>query len=288
MSTRPDDHHLDDAERWARERLEQLEPQLGSLRVTDLKGGPPGMHDFEGTGHEGTAVLEVTSVVEPGRQAVMAEISQRGKSLPLPDSASQWLLYLRNDARIRELTRRRDDVRQLLSEFEGRGVRSALGCKDHPDEALAQLWRLGIAAAHYGRTRTEGRALLCTDAYAGFAWRGEHIDHWLEDFLVSGQGANKLQKLARADASERHLVVVYDTFTPLGIGIPLGLSSRHDEGAADYVMPSIAPPEPLTDLWLLPFVASEEVLRWNRASGWTILSGEPRVGQLVALDRPTP
>jgi len=40
---------LDEYEAWARARLE---PLLGPLRVTDRRGGPEGLHDFEADGEE--------------------------------------------------------------------------------------------------------------------------------------------------------------------------------------------------------------------------------------------
>jgi hypothetical protein len=56
--------------------------------------------------------------------------------------------------------------------------------------------------------------------------------------LASGQGINKREKLGRAEhAAERHLVVVLDTFSQAGIGIPLGLTDLDEPGANPYVMP---------------------------------------------------
>jgi hypothetical protein len=78
------------------------------------------------------------------------------------------------------------------------------------------------------------------------------IDRWLGKFLASAQGINKVGKLGRAQAAERHLVIVLDPFSPAGIGIPLALTARHDRGAADYGLPSFIPPEPLTQVWVLP------------------------------------
>jgi hypothetical protein len=98
------------------------------------------------------------------------------------------------------------------------------------------------------------------------------IDTWLDGLLASGQGLNKLEKLGRAaHAAERHLVIVLDSFSQAGMGIPLGLTDRDEPGAAPYVMPSLDPPEPLTHVWLLPTMASSEGLRWTRGDGWTVL-----------------
>ena len=73
--------------------------------------------------------------------------------------------------------------------------------------------------------------------------------------MQSPQGVNKLKKLARATtAAQRHLVVVLDAFTPAGLGISLALTARHDRGAAEFQMPSLAPPQPVTHTWILPRV----------------------------------
>jgi hypothetical protein len=62
VTTRPDDEHLNEHELWARDHLE---PLLGSLRVIDKEGGPPGLHDFKADLPSAlVAALEVTSEVE--------------------------------------------------------------------------------------------------------------------------------------------------------------------------------------------------------------------------------
>ena len=108
--------------------------------------------------------------------------------------------------------------------------------------------------------------------YFGREWGGAAIDSWLAGFLASDTGANKVTKLGRAvHADEGHLVLVLDSLSQAGMGIPLGLADRDEEGAAPYVMPSLVPPEPLTDVWLLPIKAASEGLRWRRDSGWAAI-----------------
>jgi len=88
--------------------------------------------------------------------------------------------------------------------------------------------------------------------------------------VASDRGVKKLAKLGRAvGAAERHLVIVLDPFSQAGMGISLVLSDRDDEGAADDAIPSMVPAMPLTHLWLLPVLGSEEGLRWTRNVGWT-------------------
>jgi hypothetical protein len=51
----------------------------------------------------------------------------------------------------------------------------------------------------------------------------------------------------------------------------LGFTARLDRGAADHVIPSLSPPEPMTSLWILPSFDTWEGLAWTRESRWTIL-----------------
>jgi len=135
---------------------------------------------------------------------------------------------------------------------------------------VVRLRALGIASVYRLSSKGAG-VMMATDAYAGLAWQGPAIDAWLGGALASDTSRNKLEKLARADAVERHLVIVLRAFSKAGLGIPLGLGSRHDPGAAGYMMPLFEPPEPLTHLWLLPTVQDSEGLRWTRATGWALL-----------------
>ncbi len=108
--------------------------------------------------------------------------------------------------------------------------------------------------------------------YFGRESGGAAIDSWLDAFLASEPGAKKLRKLRRAvHAAERHLVIVIRSISQAGMGIPLGLTDRDEPGATTYVMPSFVPPKPLTDVWLLPMMATSEGLRWRRDSGSAVI-----------------
>ena len=271
VTTRQDDEHLDPYELWARDRLE---PLLGSLRVIDKKGGPPRVHDFEADLPGGlVAALEVTSEVESDRLSVASEIRRRGLSrYPLPGLNSLWSVRLTDDARVRNLSRRHDELRQLLSDLEAQGARYAHNMGDYHNPVVGKLRALGIGSVYRLSTGRGGGVVMGSDAYGGFGWDGPVIDAWLDGLLASSQGINKLEKLDRAEhASERHLVIVVDSFSQAGMGIPLGLTDRDEPGAAPYVMPSLVPPERLTHVWLLPTMTALEGLRWTRDGEWTVL-----------------
>jgi hypothetical protein len=262
MTWEQDDDELDPYERWARAWLENL---LGPLQVIDRKGGAPGMHDFEGALPGGSVlVLEVTSQVAPDRRSVESEIKQRDlSSFQIPGLTALWAVRLTDAARVKDISRHRGELGQILADLEADGVLSI--------SSTPPMRALGIASV-FRLSQQRSGVMIWTDAYGGFAWQGPAIDAWLAHLLTSHQGVNKVEKLRRARASERHLVIVLDSFSQPGIGIPLGLSSRHDSGAPEYVMPSFIPPEPLTHIWLLPMVQDWEGLRWTRDDGWTILS----------------
>ena len=271
VTTRQDDEHLDPYELWARDRLE---PLLGSLRVIDKKGGPPRVHDFEADLPGGlVAALEVTSEVESDRLSVASEIRRRGLSrYSLPGLNSLWSVRLTDDARVRNLSRRHDELRQLLSDLEAQGARYAHSMGDYRNPVVGKLRALGIGSVYRLSTGRGGGVVMGSDAYGGFGWDGPVIDAWLDGLLASSQGINKLEKLDRAEhASERHLVIVVDSFSQAGMGIPLGLTGRDEPGAAPYVMPSLVPPERLTHVWLLPTMTGSEGLRWTRDGEWTVL-----------------
>jgi hypothetical protein len=266
----PEDDDLDQYEIWACERLT---PHLGPLRTIDRRGGPPGLHDFEADLADGSvAALEVTGEVDAQRLDLASSAERRLSSVTLPGSKSLWLVGLAADARVRAITP--DELRRLLGDLEAAGRRSAQNIGDYRDPFVARLGALGIESVYAvkAKARSEGRVMVRPGVYGGWGWAGPAIDGWLDDLLASGRGANKLDKLARAAATERHLAIVLDSFSQAGMGISLGLTSRHERGAADYVLPSLIPPEPLTHLWLLPVLIEPwEGLRWTRDAGWTVL-----------------
>jgi hypothetical protein len=174
VTTRQDDEHLDPFELWARDRLE---PLLGPLRVIDKKGGPPpGLHDFEADLPGGSvAALEVTSEVEPDRLSVASEIRRRGLSrYPVPGLNSLWSVRLTDDALVGDLSRRRDELRQLLSDLEAQGAQYAHDMGDYQNPFVQRLRnqnRVGLPAEHWARGRG-GDGKRCV-RWVRLGWAGD-------------------------------------------------------------------------------------------------------------------
>jgi hypothetical protein len=269
MTQQPQKDDLDPYEAWACDRLT---PLLGPLRRTDRRGGPSGVHDFEVDLPNGSvAAFEVTGEVDRERLDLAASAQRHLSSITLPDSIYMWLVGL--TARARVNTIKPEKLRRLLSELEASGRRQAQDIGDPHDPFVAQLGALGIESVFAVKPKpgAEGKVMVRPGSYGGWGWDGPAIDDWLKKFFASDQAANKVSKLGRATATERHLIIVLDSFSPAGIGIPLGLQTRREPGAADYTLPSFSPPDPLTYCWLLPaFVETEDGLRWTRDGGWAV------------------
>jgi hypothetical protein len=215
--------------------------------------------------------LEVTGEVDDQRLNLEASTERHLSSITVPDSDSLWLVGLAATARVNAI--KPGDLRRLLGDLKASGRRNAHNIGDYHDPFVARLGSLGIESVYAVKAKagSEGMVMVRAGTYGGWGWDGAAIDRWLDEFLDTAQGKNKLSKLGRAQAAERHLVIVLNPFSPAGMGVPLGLTARHERGAADYAIPSLTPPEPLTHLWLLPaFTATQDVLVWTRQGGWTI------------------
>jgi hypothetical protein len=270
MTLQPQHDDLDPYETYAQDRLT---PLLGRLRRIDRPGGPPGQHDFEADLPDGSvAALEITSEVDDQRLKLASSAERRLASITLPGSVFLWLVGLAATAQVNAI--RSDDLRRLLGELEASGRRSAHNIGDFHDPFVPRLRALGIESVYAAPPMpgSEGMVIVRAGTYGGWGWDGAAIDRWLGEFLASDQGKKKLSKLSRAQAAERHLVIVIDPFSPAGMGIPLGLTARRERGPASHAIPSLMAPKPLTHLWLLPaFTVMREALRWSRVGRWAVL-----------------
>lgn len=63
-------------------------------------------------------------------------------------------------------------------------------------------------------------------------------------------------------------MIALDLFSQAGMGISLALADQEEEGSADDAIPSVAPPDPLTHVWLMPMMGTGGALRWTCRYGW--------------------
>jgi hypothetical protein len=122
-----------------------------------------------------------------------------------PTPRSLWLVGLAAGARVNAIKPER-----LLSDMEASGQRRTYGMGDYCDPSVARLGALEIESIYAVKAKagSEGKVMVRPGTYGGWGWDGPAIDQWLGMLLATDQGANKVSKLSRAQAAERHLVIV--------------------------------------------------------------------------------
>lgn len=255
----------DEAEVLAATRLEQL---IGPVTLADAPGAPEGSYDFDVHVASDVWAAEVTSTTNGPRRQITEEIRKRELGGLTFDGAGTWLVWLAEDASIRDV---KPELPPLIRAVAARGDRRLSSMGDHRDPLVRQLSDLGVQSVFQISQDPVGRIVVTVGTYGGVGWQGPEVDRWLSEWWRSGVATNKLAKLARSPRSRRVLVVVLDSSSPPGVGVPLGLSVRLERGAAPYEMPSTQPPAPLTDLWLVPETVHGEGLRWDSGDGWSVL-----------------
>ncbi|MEU4603500.1 hypothetical protein AB0F43_11020 [Kribbella sp. NPDC023972] len=267
---------MDEYERLAQR---QLEPALGPMTAVDVAGGRPGQHDFEVMLLDGgVGAIEVTSVVDAERRNLSASIARRLSGLRVGSSRLLWIVGLLPSARVRALSP--GVLERLIADLDAEGRTSASNIGHGEDPWASRLGSLGIESIHGvpAREGSDGLVFVRAGTYGGVGWGQEAIDAWLTSFLSGSQAANKVEKLGRAaNAREKHLVVVLDSFSEAGMGVGLALTARQDPGAADFGLPTVTPPAPITHLWLISDVVEWDGLLWTKGVGWAVLSPVPFV-----------
>lgn len=264
----PEDDGLEVYEQCARDRLE---PILGPLRHIDHRGAPPGLHDFEADLTRAVAAIEVTSQVDSKRLGQATSAHQHFGSCRIPGSAFRWDIQLAPNAQANKITH--DHLACLLQDMEAHGLRSAHNLDGRGKPFAHRLAEHRIESVYGWQPKDptrRGTVIVHPGSYGGWGWDAPRTDTWLSALLASSQGQNKLEKLNRArHATELHLVIMLDPASPPGLGIPVGLVDVPESDSS--MLPSVIPPAPLTNLWIMPMETSWKGFRWNHNTGWAVL-----------------
>jgi hypothetical protein len=255
-----DDELLSAGERWVRHRFEKA---LGPTSVIDRSqaGGPEGQHDLEAVLPDGRiAAIEITSEADPARLSVIAAARHHLSKVKVPGSQFWWLVQLTPQADARALSKPAG-LAALLAGMEEQGESSVTTLSDYRNPWRWRLKELGIQSVHgIAGSDRRGTVSVMPDIVAGWGWVQLTADKWITDFLATKLGKDHLDKLARADAAERHLVVLLYPDTDAGLG-----SAVSDD------LPSVEPPPPLTHLWLVLPTDPAKAFCWTRSSAWAVV-----------------
>lgn len=234
--------------------------------MADVPGAPEGMYDFDLSADETAWAVEVTATTNANRKRVTAGIRSNGiTSVPI-EGHTTWVVGLHDDAQVKGIA---VQLPAVLGEMSARGQLRLSDHDDFADPLVRALDQLRVQSVYGMEGTGEAKILLQPAAFGGWGWQGPEVDSWFSEWLQGDQAANKLRKLARSP-DRKMLVIVLDSFSQPGLGIPLGLSTRLERGA-DYVMPTVSPPPELSALWLLPDTLSGEGLAWREGRGWSVL-----------------
>ena len=261
------DELLKEDERWVRHRL--VERATGPSRVTDWKGGPEGRHDLEAVLPDGRiAAIEITSEADRARLRAAARAKRYLSKVTVPGSQFWWLIQLTPQADARAL--RKAALVDLLTDMEQQGQPSVTTLSDYRNPMRCRLKELGIQGVHgfAGSSDRRGAVSVMPDFVGGWGWGRLTANKWITDFLATKLGKDHLDKLEKADASERHLVVLLYPDTGAGLGIA---AADLREGAVSDDLPSVVPAPPLTHLWLIAPTVPAKAFRWAHSSGWAVV-----------------
>jgi hypothetical protein len=187
----------------------------------------------------------------------------------VPDSQLWWIVQLMPQADARALSGSAGLV-ALLTEMEQRGQSSASALSDYRDPWRNQLEALAIQSVHgIEDSDHPGAVSVMPDFVTGWGWVRATADKWITEFLASDLGLSKLDKLAKADADERHLAVLIYPDTDAGLGIAAATADLLDGSDGD--LPCAEPPAPLTHLWLIAPTVPTRAFLWARESGWAVV-----------------
>ncbi|MFB8235485.1 hypothetical protein ACFC58_02945 [Kitasatospora purpeofusca] len=215
--------------------------------------------------------LEITSTTD-GDAAAMRKAIRRQYDEAVPGLMGAWIVEFRPGARIGRaavwLTRflatleQRSETKASLHPYNDK-VRWNNGWPV-PEYAaeLEEMDRHGVIEANRISDDPQHAGLIRALTAHGYSTppAAEHIAPYIENFLGTREGANKIQKL-KAATGAAHLFIWADS-SHLDIGVAL----RH------RFHPSGDPkvPEHIDDIWLGYKVAPATVYRWTRGQGWTV------------------
>jgi hypothetical protein len=223
------------------------------------------------------APVEVTSDHDPAR--VAARLDRGFAAWSAPSLSSSWTLI--SHGRVPHWKKLRAEAEGLLRALQDHRVDSfaasqALSHRIRGDtlssarnrdiaDAIDRLAQLHIQGGQTSERR--GPHTIDVGLAIGGVWGGtaDGVPDWLTEFVNDPTRVDNIRKLDRAGA-ESHLAI-HVSHEGAGFNVTRGVNDDYRHG----VLPADAPELPwtITDAWLSTWFATNDVLRWNRSTGWT-------------------
>lgn len=250
---------------------------LGTSTVERDDNSRPGMVDAlldPGNSSGPLAALEVSSTTDRAAAMLWSVVDKEHGDTVHPELSWCWLISYQPHARAGGEAARR--LVSYLAELEARGVREVrrtqgfvpfvtadgVTAGDHAE--LARLGLLAVSAVP-DTERSQGRIYHYSVAVGEGFGPADPVPGYVDDFLASETGVNKLRKLERqAKLGRRTHLFLWAEPHHVHIGQPL----------SNAVLPTQrpAPPVFLDSIWLASAFAPEHVYRWTPQSGWEVVT----------------
>jgi hypothetical protein len=216
----------------------------------------------------------VSSTTDPDRQGLWKGLDRHYDG-PTPGLQGDWQVQFTPGTHVKQSAK---PLVELLQHLEREGV-DRIGLNGWPDstpsgqfptpqhvENLRKLANLKIVSAQRIRSDKASGRIFPFEVTAGIARHTANtISPYIDAFLRSDQGANKVKKLARYNYREGHLFVWADRGQ-------LDVTMALRRGFVPVDNPDV--PDSLHTIWFGSLDAEGSVYRWTR-SGWTIAAVTP-------------
>ncbi|MFI1719179.1 hypothetical protein [Streptomyces litmocidini] len=245
---------------------------LGTCRFDYDDQAEPGKADFlldplDGIGPK--VALEVSSTTDPDRQGLWKGLDRHYDG-PTPGLEGDWQVQFTPGTHVKQSAK---PLVELLQNLERDGV-DKIGLNGWNDatpfgefptqqhaERLRKLADLRIVSAERIRSDKASGRIFPFEVTAGIARHTANtISPYIDAFLGSDQGVNKVKKLARYTDREGHLFVWADRGQ-------LDVTMALRRGFVPVDSPTVA--DSVHTIWFGSLDADGSVYRWTR-SGWTI------------------
>ncbi|MFH9737207.1 hypothetical protein ACH4MA_05890 [Streptomyces roseolus] len=264
---------------------------MGTVRIYFDDQSAPGLIDF-GLGSrlnaEVTDVLEVSSKRDRDTNAMWQQINRVYDGRVHEGLNAGWAVQFQHGATIGKGVSNR--VIAFLADLEKRGITKVSAdpadlfqesvnrlpsTADVRDAATAR--ELGLNVVHQVGDSLDLRGRIFTSSFVptGIARAtADAVSPYVNDFLDTTTGANKIKKLAEKGSGKRQHLFIWSDMSHTSVGFALKRGW----------LPSDAPtvPDHIHTLWLGSFFSFENVYTWRCEEGWQV----HRVAEVVDLVEP--
>lgn len=245
-----------------------LEAALPGIDVQQHDDGTkPRMHDLDLVqGGERFGAVEVTAAADADSIELWKVFTRRGRWVE-PQLVGGWVVHLRPSARAKRV---RAEVPSLLAGLQTAGIREIQSTAHPQTTSEIAADRLGLVYAWHGDAKISGTIFLNVEqppekTTGMVADTGDALADWLGGWLLGADQADNLAKLSNSGASERHIFVIFPTYSTA----PFDVSDLLNRTAAPIPTSPPQLPPAVTHVWAMSTWNTGDGIRWSPDTVWS-------------------